>query len=621
MISVKNDYNDYDFVKEKFDNDGICTPSKLSENRIMGMLNEKPKLRLYKRKSFKAFVSAAACLVLAVGIFATAVPKQNIFFADKNNKDVPIADLKSFESYEQIQAMAKKHLWLNEFNDTIKGGFGFYEEEFEITTDLVDESFTDSASLSYTNASHGQTYTQVDGVDEGDVLKNDGKYIYYVTEDNEIVIYEGNKLVSTIDTYSYDRTRIFDSYMSQSVVISDLYVNNNRLIVNSGTEQWKGDDGKFYTQSDIYDLTDITAPKLLESFKQDGNCKTITRMIGSTLYVITNTYMYDIDKTEDCYINISQGEEEQTLSPSSIYHCDSVAGNNYVIISSIDTDKCERSAQTKAFYGCVADVYCSKDNLYLSIPNKEKTEIIKAQLGENEIKFTAKGEVNGYINNQFSMDERNGYFRIATSDSKANNLYVLDSNLKQVGKVTGFAENEEIQAVKYIGDMAYVITYEFTDPLFVIDLSDPESPSIMGSVEITGFSSQLVQVDENTILGIGQDDSGCDLKLALFDVSDPVSPKVLDSIELDDVCSNAQYNHKAILVNKEQNYFAFDYTGWYSEDSDTGAAVVTVENNKINVKQCAVDKVDDFSSVERVTYVGDTIYALDSQGNIYTINN
>lgn len=604
--------NDYDFIKEKFDNDGISAPAQLNEDNIIGMLKDEPKLKLHKRKGFKAFVSAAACFVLAVGIFAAAMPRQNNIIISEKNKDVAVAGIESFESYEQIRALAKKNMRMYGLESAINKGFGYKTEAIE---DAAETATADSSADSY-----GQTYIQVDGVDEGDILKNDGKYIYYVTDESKIVIYEGDKLVSTIDTFSYDRTKISKPNQLQDVFVDDLYVNNNRLIINASTQRYKGDEYESFTQSVIYDITDITAPKLIESFSQSGTYSS-SRMIGSTLYIVSAIYMYDVFKTEDCYICTSQGDLEDTLSPSNIYRCGNTADNNYAVISAIDTNECERTAQTKAFYGCTSDIYCSQDNLYLTVPNEKTTEIVRAQLSENEIKFTARGEVKGYIHNQFSMDEKDGYFRIATSDDKANNLYVLDSNLKQVGKVTGFAENEDIQAVKYIGDMAYVITYEYIDPLFVIDLSNPSKPTIMGSVEITGFSSQLVPVDENTLLGIGQGDSDCDVKLALFDISNPSKPTVLDSIELDDTESNARYNHKAILVNRDKNYFAFDFNSWYSEDGETGAVVVTVENNKINVKKHAVEISEDYSFINRVTYIGDTIYALGYNGDIYTINN
>jgi uncharacterized secreted protein with C-terminal beta-propeller domain len=221
------------------------------------------------------------------------------------------------------------------------------------------------------------------------------------------------------------------------------------------------------------------------------------------------------------------------------------------------------------------------------------------------------------------MNEKDGYFRVATSDDNGNNLFVFDSELNEVGKVTGFAKGESIRAVNYLGDMAYVITYEQTDPLFVIDLSNPSAPEIKGSVEITGFSSNLVFVDENTILGVGYDDTW-GIKLALFDVSNPTSPKVLDSYVMENAYSNAQSNYKAIVVNRDKGYFAIDYNKTSTDDYSTvtGGLIINVENGKINItNNYKLNTGDNCSYAQRLTYINDTIYILDDYGNIYSFNN
>lgn len=600
MICMKNDF---DYIKGKFDNDNISVPDEISEYAILDKLADKPELKLYQKKSFKAVVSAVACLVLAVGVFASAAPQIG------NNPVLGIGTVKnpthpevlqSFDSYRQIQKLAEKAAIYDAFSDI---AFGLGVDEVK-TADSVADSSSNSSN-------HGDTYVQVNGIDEGDILKNDGRYMYYVNLDNEIFIYEGETLVSKIDDFKYDYANHEDY-----TYIEDIYVSGTTLVVNSSSDVCKGEKTECLTKSCIYDLKNIASPVCVEKFEQTGNYNS-SRMIGDTLYVVSANYIYCCNEPKDCYIKTSMGEKEDVLSPSSIYLCDNAVANNYIVISAIDTKSCQRSAQTKAIYGCGTDIYCNEESLYIVIANNQNTQIVKASLNSDEISFVAKGEVKGYIHNQFSMDEKDGYFRIATTDGDANNLYVLDSDLNKVGEVTGFAKDEDIQAVKYIGDTAYVITYEFTDPLFVIDLSEPTKPVIKGSVEITGFSSQLIQIDENTILGIGQDDSGCDLKLALFDVSNPSKPYVLDSIELDDTSSVAQYNHRAILVNKDKGYIAFDFNSY--EANEKGAVTVTIKDGKINVSKRMVDIKNQvrYKFIQRVTFIDDTIYAFDEDGKIY----
>lgn len=589
--------NDFDFIKEKFDADNISAPNSIDEKRIMDKLSDKPKLKLYQKTGFKAAVSAIACFALAVGIFAYAAPihqKESIPTVDLQNDDV----VAGFESYADIKKAVSGFNRQQQYKDgNVKSGAP------EIVNDIAISQTTD------TSASFADTYIQVEGVDEADIIKNDGKYIYYVNNKNEIKIYQGEELITTISDFNQKNT---DYYMC----IEDIYIKADELVVNITTDAYYDEKTILTTDSYIYDTSDISNPRQTKKFTQSGGYTT-SRLIGNTLYVISNKSMYDCKTEEDCYITTGENENETTLPASSIKCGESINDTNCLVVSAVNLDTQERSAHTKAFLGCGSSVYCSKSNMYIAI-NGEETEIVKAELTDSEIKFTATAKVKGYVHNQFSMDERNGCFRIATSDETGNNLYILDSQLNKISEITGFAENEQIQAVKYIGDMAYVITYEQIDPLFVIDLSDPHNPEIKGSVEITGFSSQLVSVDENTLLGIGYDDQS-GIKLVLFDISNPLSPAVLDSYIIFNAYSNAQYNHKAIVVNKEKNYFAIDYSQ-YTSESESGGIVFEIKDNKIKILSKHIINPANYDEAERITYINDTIYIFDSAGSIYSFD-
>lgn len=609
--------NDFDFIKDKFDADNLSAPDTISENNILNKLNDKPRLKLYQKKGFKAFVSAAACFALVMGIFAYAAPKHTLF-----PTDTPTADLQnnsvvtSFESYADIKKAVdkfnKQQLYYAYFADGAKSAG---------ETDIA-ETVSDEASITSDN-SYAQTYVQVNGVDEADILKNDGRYIYFVNDNNEILIYEGEKQITTISDFAIkDNTNtkqndVTDSEYDYSCTkyVNDIYVKADKLIVNVTRDEFIHSEYVPQTDTYIYDTTDISNPRQFKNFSQSGSYST-SRLIDNMLYIVSNRYLYDCKKEEDCYISTAENGNDTILPAASIKCGESISDTNFLVLSAINIDTQERTADTKAFMGCSSTVYCSKSNMYITI-NGMETEIVKAELTEREIKFTASAKVNGYVNNQFSMDERNGCFRIATSDDVGNNLYILDSNLSKISEITGFAENEQIQAVKYIGDMAYVITYEFTDPLFVIDLSDVHNPEIKGSVEITGFSSQLVSVDENTLLGIGYDDS-YGIKLALFDISNPSSPAVLDSYSLLGASSNAQHNHKAIMINKEKNYYAIDFYQNTEYDFDTGAIAFEIKDNKIYIINKHIITPSDYGYAARVTFIGNTNYILDSEGQIYS---
>ena len=122
------------------------------------------------------------------------------------------------------------------------------------------------------------------------------------------------------------------------------------------------------------------------------------------------------------------------------------------------------------------------------------------QIEQQTITFEASGEVPGQVLNQFSMDEHNGYFRIATTiynyswrtfaeeATSKNNVYVLDMNLNVVGKLEDLAPGEQIYSARFMGDRCYVVTFRNIDPLFVIDISDPTAPTVLGQLKVTGYS-------------------------------------------------------------------------------------------------------------------------------------
>jgi len=165
-----------------------------------------------------------------------------------------------------------------------------------------------------------------------------------------------------------------------------------------------------------------------------------------------------------------------------------------------------------------------------------------------------------------------------------------------------------------LGDTAYVITYEQTDPLFVIDLRDPAAPEMLGSVKITGFSSLLVPAGENMLIGIGTATSEEEIgevedgvKIALFDISDPKSPKVLDSIEYKGWSSDVQYNHKALTVNREAGWYAIPYFSWDTEEGG-------VLQFRVNGQALAeMETYETGQGIERCLFIDEHIYGLGSE--------
>ncbi len=221
-------------------------------------------------------------------------------------------------------------------------------------------------------------------------------------------------------------------------------------------------------------------------------------------------------------------------------------------------------------------MYVSLNNIYIAFPENDNTLIYRIHIDENEIGIRASGDVPGYVLNQFSMDEHEGYFRIATTTghiarsleeaSSRNHVYVLDMNLDIVGKLEDLAPGEKIYSARFMGERCYLVTFRKVDPLFVIDLEDPRNPIVLGQLKITGYSDYLHPYDENHIIGIGKETEAAEegdfawyqgVKISLFDVSDVENPKEIDKYEIGDRGTDSPIlrDHKALLFDKSKNLF------------------------------------------------------------------
>ena len=635
---------DYEFIKDKFDQSGVNAPESLNEDFVLEQIKDtKPK---NNKKPLIAGLSAAAALAiitvsaLVITSVIGGIPKPVTVLQSGTAK------LSSFKSSDDVKKAIR----------AINSERAKYMNDNEIA---VEENAADDSSLNYAqknNAAagsaksadlgHNSTYTQYTNVDEADTVKTDGRYIYYLN-DSTITVFsaEGKNSKKVAEIEPKLNYKCFE----------DFYVSGNKLIVTADYSTQKYAN-KMYTAVEIYDITDIDNIKLADSFSQSGKyCS--SRMIGSMMYVISTHYSNNENDLPKAGKKRGATDDEampDELPCSDIYTVENPSEANFLVVSSIDTSNGAQVTKTKAILGSADTVYCNTENLFVTAAEYEygskygdfywfgsavkNTQIVKVDLN-NKLDFTATVKVDGYIDNQYALDEKDGYLRVATTADRndsgnriqSNRLYIFDKNLKQVGRTKAFAENESIKAVRYIGDTAYVITYEQTDPLFVIDTKDVKNPKILGEVKISGFSTLLVPVDDNTLLGIGyhtQDEDYTDMevqegiKLALFDVSNKAEPKVLDEKIFKNYESQVQFNPKALLVNFERNDYTIPYIHWdyYDDDDirDTQYGVINfkIENSKLKIvdeyksNRFNLSNRDDNADLERCVYVGDYIYML-----------
>lgn len=499
--------------------------------------------------------------------------------------------INKFESTEALKAYLKAHR-----GATTTGYYrqGIPEPAIADTKELQAGGGGDGSSLSMPPVSaeeYSATNIQVKGVDEADFVKNDGKYIYLIS-DGALVI---------IDAYPARQARIV-STTPVSGTPAEIFLKGDRLVVfaNANDETFIKPAGSVapvpswrqVTNALVFDITDRSSPDLERTLTMTGSYYD-SRMIGDYVYTITTESVnYYLDEPVIPMVKESDGEERY---PDVYYFDMPYSYYLYQTITSFNIRGDAPPAAESFLVGPSTTLYSSQSNLYLayqrSIPtprwnemrpdvseqiavqeyNQEGTIIHKFSIDNGKVRYAATGDVPGHLLNQFSMDEYEDHLRVATTvegwtASRTylfNNVYVLDDALQTVGKIEYIAPDERIYSTRFIGDRLYMVTFKRIDPFFVIDLSDPEKPGILGMLKIPGFSDYLHPYDENHIIGIGRETSENQwggvttegLKLALFDVTDVNNPAMIDKVEIGTAGtdSEALRDHKAFLFDRSKN--------------------------------------------------------------------
>ncbi|MDN5347456.1 MAG: inhibitor of cysteine peptidase [Clostridia bacterium] len=606
---------------------------------------------------------------------------------DAKNKTVYIKsqkeDLPTVGSYENLKAILEK---IKDSPVTIYGG-------------LTREEAAATAAGNRDGVGYSTTNIQVEGVDEADIAKTDGKYIYAVGYHRVVIVRaypaEEMEVVTTL--------RFEEGFSPQ-----ELYVDEKYLVVIGSS----GYDAPVYIQGPvrpeiypppyrlkttvkaiIYDISDKENIKKLREIELEGNYIS-SRKVGSALYLVVNKgiHYYIMDQIEQekekatpSYRDTARGDNFTQIDYSEIRYFPDCPSPNYLIIAGLNLDRPGEKAHISTYLGAGENIYASQENLYVALtqyksgevkPPKEKyaaiapdeanTVIYKFALNQGKVTYQGKGEVPGTVLNQFSMDEHQGYFRVATTrghiwrndeHASKNNIYILDQNLNVVGKLDDIAPGEKIYSVRFMGDRAYMVTFKKVDPFFVIDLKDPKTPKILGALKIPGYSDYLHPYDENHVIGFGKDTieitpkdrQGNNLesmafyqgmKVAIFDVSDVQHPVEMFKEVIGDRGTDSEIlrNHKALLFDKDKNLLAFPVTVMeikdktskettgipaYGQFSFQGAYVYRVDLIKgftlkgrithlseENYLKAGDRWYESSKNIERILYIGDTLYTL-----------
>ena len=436
-----------------------------------------------------------------------------------------------------------------------------------------------TSGIAYTSgtADYSVTNVQVAGVDEADTVKTDGNYIFTLTQDytaqsqNTIYIVGAGQSSSVVGEIALgNSTTCAGFYLSPNGnKIAVLGSNYGGLLYASRPVGGSMDIAIYgYYANDVktfinvYDVTNKANPVLSRNLTLSGSYFN-SRMIGNYVYAVVSQPAYLNNDTvilPAVYDNAKASE----IKPTSIYYTDMQDSYfTYTTFTGVNViDDSQAPSDMTVMMGGTSNMYVSTSNMYVTFPDKtgESTEIFRVAINGASLSFEAQGVAPGYVLNQYSMDEYNGYFRIATTTSTGswinrdehNNLYVLNMDLSIVGKVENLAQGERIYSARFTGDKCYLVTFKQTDPFFVIDLKDPTAPKVAGELKIPGYSSYLHPYDGNHIIGIGKENNT--LKLSLFDVSDMNNPTEIAKYVIGE---DADYSDSIALY--EPKAFLFDY--------------------------------------------------------------
>jgi len=501
-------------------------------------------------------VATAVLLIAVVGVLAVYRPGPS-----------PL-QISRFASYEELKgfietnAQQKTSVWRNDFFDLAITGSAPAPESGE------------GSSLAPADSGYSTTNIQVAGVDEADIVKTDGEYIYLVSGNRTIIV----------EAYPPEKAQVLSEIELEGTAIG-IFINGDRLVVfEQETPYYTYYDMPAVREYDImpyisprvlikvYDVSDRENPRLQRELSTGGQYVS-SRMIGDYVYMVINEPVYEEDDGVNLPRIYSEGTEKEIPATDIYYSGVADYYYMYTTIIAINTqDDSQEPTYETILLGASSNLYVSMDNIYLTFPiwggyvgDSERTAIHRIHIQGSVMNYTASGEVPGMVLNQFSMDEYDDHFRVATTtygQTTENNVYILNMSLNITGSLEDLAPGETIYSARFMGERGYLVTFKQVDPLFVIDLKDPYDPEVLGYLKVTGYSDYLHPYDENHIIGIGKETTDAGefawyqgVKISLFDVTDVSNPREISKLEIGDrgTDSPVLWDHKAFLFDRSRN--------------------------------------------------------------------
>lgn len=585
----------------KKETEDVQVPERLQPEKILKTLEDqgegRRKSSRQKKRTwiFRGATVAAACLVAVVGfnVYLKNLTKSDgisgggtTASTDGSESEITISkekNIKAADNYEDAYAYLEtysKRMQSESYGTEMyarDGGTASSENQNEIAT-LESDAAADSTSsaanseaakaVDTSGSGYSETNVRQDGVDEGDTVKTDGNYLYVLKDNSkEISIVDANasamKSLQTIQPEDIDTIREFYLDKDQHYVIAVCEKQISSVKEINAYNYWNPVNTVMVT----YDVSDIENPKELGRITQNGNYES-SRKVGDYVYLFSDysIYLDGMKKSEpETYVPLVNGEK---VAASDIFLPAVSEGYEYSVITSVDIKNPGKTYDSKAIMSDGGEVYVSEKNIYYydtvwDYVNGQKTTLRRIGYKDGKLSAGAQGKVDGYLNDSYSIDEYKGYLRLVLTDDNKNDVRILDMDLNEVGAIENLAKDESVYSARLMGDTGYFVTFEQTDPLFSVDLSDPKNPEIIGKLKIPGFSDYLHPYGDGKLLGIGMDadeETGVTngVKVTMFDISDSANVKEMDTYTLENVYSTeVSYDYKAALVSADQNLIGF----------------------------------------------------------------
>lgn len=612
------------------------------------------------------FVVAVIGIAAVVGVFALASPPP----VASSGSSAGHQGLSSFESYSQLQqyvsANAKSAQQYNSWGIGL-GGFGIVR--FPVAVGGMTTTVTMSTTTATTfgsDVSYTGTNVQVQGVDELDRVKTDGTHLFVSTRDS----------VALIDAYPPNSTAVLSTLAFPNGQVLGLEGAQDRLMVLVQTGSWAG-----AIELLLYDTSNLASPVLMQNVTIAGSFVG-ARMADGYVYAVIQQPSYTLDGQGNATAAMpmaSQGGVQSELPPSSVYYTNNTAQISfYTMIPSISMSTGKESL-VSVLTGPSATIYVSTSSIYVAYTNyldlydvdgvpgnawsggvispqmvmqSQNSTVLRASYSNGTVTVARAGVVPGTVLNQFSMDEYNGYFRIATSRfatvdgvaTTSDDVYVLDQGMNQVSALQNIAPGENIYAVRFTGDVGYVVTYQQIDPLFVISFKDITKPVILSALKVTGYSDYLHPLAGGYLLGIGKESVQASdgnfsyylgLKISLFKVYENGSSAQVAKLDIGDrgTDSPALSDHLAFTYDPTRNVTVIPLTLCLVSGNQTyeggipafgnpvwqGVYVVKVNSAGLTVLgrvsqypagQNVGDYPNDSLSIDRSVIIGDYLYTI-----------